>query len=112
MTDWIWLLRGLEGVILVVGGLIAFAGLRAYRRSRQASLLFLGAGFALVTVAAAAAGALYELLTHDLLTAWIVSALLDVIGFGLILYSILIRSPPTPGAGAELPIGPPPTGGP
>ncbi|MCI4334360.1 MAG: hypothetical protein L3K04_01810 [Thermoplasmata archaeon] len=96
LTEWIWLLRSLEGVVLVVGGLIAFASLRAYRRTHQPSLGYLGLGFVLVTVAAAAAGAIYELLTHDLLSAWIVSTLLDAAGFLLILYSIAAPTAPGP----------------
>jgi hypothetical protein len=93
MIDSIWWLRGLEGAILVMGALIASASLRAYFATRRASLGFLGAGFVLVTIAAAFAGVVYELLTHDLLTAWIVSASFDAVGFGLILYSILRRPP-------------------
>jgi hypothetical protein len=85
----LWLLRGLEGVVLLVGGLIAFAALRAFRRTHQSSLAYLGAGFAVVTVGAATAGIVYELVTHDLLVAWIVSTFLDAVGFALILASIL-----------------------
>ncbi len=84
----IWWLRLAEGFILVVGAAIAYASLRAFRRNRDPGLALLGVGFAVVTVAAALAGVLYELTTHDLLTAWTVSAGFDCVGFTLILVSI------------------------
>ena len=85
----IWVLRGAEGFVLVVGALITYASLRAYVRNRDAALGLLGAGFAVVTVGAALAGVLYEVATHDLLTAWTVSGTLDCVGFSMILYSIV-----------------------
>ena len=93
MTDLIWALRGVEGVVLVLGAGIAWASLRAYRRTRRVALAYLGVGFLLVSVAAGLAGVLYELFTHDLLSAWTVSASLDAIGFALILYSIVRPEP-------------------
>jgi len=87
--DPIWVLRGAEGFALVVGAAIAYASLRAYARNRDVALLLLGAGFIVVTVAAALAGVIYEVVTHDLLTAWTVSAGLDCLGFSMILYSIV-----------------------
>lgn len=89
MIDPIWLLRGIEGFVLLVGAGIAYASLRAYARTHDASIAIMGAGFAVVTVGAAVAGIIYELVTHDLLAAWISSAALEAAGFSLILYSIL-----------------------
>ncbi|HEY6238579.1 MAG TPA: hypothetical protein VIZ68_05280 [Thermoplasmata archaeon] len=89
MIETLWLLRGIEGLVLIIGSLIAVSSLRAYRRTGATPLALLGAGFVLVTVAAALAGVLFELVTHDLLTAWTVSTGFDAVGFGLILYSIL-----------------------
>jgi hypothetical protein len=91
--DPIWYLRGAEGLTLLVGAAIAYASLRAYRRSRDGGLLLLGIGFLVVTGAAALAGVLYEVLTHDLLTAWTVSATLELGGFSLILVSIVRPGP-------------------
>jgi hypothetical protein len=101
LIDALWLLRGIEGLVLVVGALIAVSSLRAYRRTGATPLALLGAGFVLVTVAAALAGVLFELVTHDLLTAWTVSTGFDAVGFGLILYSIL--RPGDPGGNAAAP---------
>jgi hypothetical protein len=89
--DPIWWLRAAEGLTLVIGAAIAYASLRAYARTRDSGLALLGVGFVIVTVAAALAGVLYEVSTHDLLTAWTVSATLELAGFALILYSIVHR---------------------
>ncbi len=89
MIGAIWLLRGIEGFVLLIGAGISYASLRAYSRTHDASLAFLGAGFAVVTVGAGVAGIVYELATHNLLSAWISSATLEAAGFSLILYSIL-----------------------
>jgi hypothetical protein len=95
VIDMIWVLRATEGFVLVIGAVISFASLRAYRRTGGSSLAYLGVGFVLVTVAAALAGIVYELISHDLLTSWLVSALLDGAGFALILFSIVRpRAPP------------------
>jgi hypothetical protein len=93
MIDPIWLLRVFEGFVLVVGGGIAYASLRAYARTRDSSIAYMGVGFAVVTVGAGLAGIVYELETHDLLSAWISSAALEAVGFSLILYSILRSRP-------------------
>ena len=110
MIDALWVLRGIEGLVLVVGALIAVSSLRAYRRTGATPLALLGAGFVLVTVAAALAGVLFELVTHDLLTAWTVSTAFDAVGFALILYSILRPSDPAGNAAPPVPASPvPPT---
>ncbi|MCI4363078.1 MAG: hypothetical protein L3K13_02065 [Thermoplasmata archaeon] len=88
MIDSLTALRGLEGLILVVGSVIAVQSFRAYLRTREASLVYLGLGFLLISLAAGSAGVLYELVTHDLLTAWIASSAFDAAGFLVILYSI------------------------
>ena len=92
MIDLLWALRGLEGLSLIVGSLVAYFSWVAYRRTQQRSLLYLGFGFVLISVAAALAGVVFELVTHDLLTGWIVSAGFDSAGFLVILYSIVRRS--------------------
>ena len=94
MIDPLTVLRGFEGLSLVAGSLVAFQSLRAYRRTHQSALAYLGAGFLLISLAAASAGVLYELVTHDLLTAWVASSAFDSAGFLLILYSIVKRSGP------------------
>ncbi len=97
----LWVLRGLEGFVLVVGSAISYASLRAFRRTRQPSLAYLGAGFLFVSVAAVAAGVMFEVVTHDLLAAWVLSAAFYGAGFSLILYSIARPLPPAPVAVSE-----------
>lgn len=89
MTDLIWVLRALEGIVLLVGASITYQSFVAYRRTRRRSLVYLAVGFLLVSVAAAIAGVLYEFLSQDLLTAWVASAAFDSVGFLVILYSIV-----------------------
>ncbi len=89
MIATIWLLRAFEGFVLLVGAGIAYASLTAYRRTGDASIAWMGVGFAVVTVGAGVAGIIYEIVTHDLLSAWISSSALESAGFTLILYSIL-----------------------
>jgi hypothetical protein len=93
VIDSLTVLRAFEGLSLVVGSIIAVQSFRAYARSRQPTLLLLGLGFLLISLAAALAGVFYELLTHDLLTAWVISASLNSVGFLVILASLLRRSP-------------------
>ncbi len=90
----LWVLRGLEGFVLAVGSAVSYASLRAFRRTRQPSLAYLGAGFVFVSVAAVAAGIMFEVVTHDLLAAWVLSAAFYGAGFSLILYSIARPLPP------------------
>ena len=102
MTDpLLWTLRGMEGAILVVGLLVAYWSLQAYRRTRESSLLFLGIGFLLVSAAAAVAGLVFEVLTgQNYLLAWTLSSTVDLLGFLVIFYSILrppSRTPRPPG---------------
>ena len=89
MIDPLWVLRGFEGLSLVAGSLVAIQSFRAYLRTHQTALAYLGTGFLLISLAAASSGVIYELVTHDLLTAWIASSAFDSAGFLLILYSIV-----------------------
>ena len=92
IVDPIWILRGLMGVVLLVGSVIAFYGIQVGLRRRSRPMLYLGFGFLLVSLAAALSGIVYEVLTHDLLTAEIVSAAFDAAGFLVILYSLRMRT--------------------
>ncbi len=92
----IWVLRGLMGVILVVGTLTAFYGFRAWHRTGSRPLFYMGVGFTLISLAAALSGVIYEILTHDLLTAWIVTAAFSAAGFLVIFYSLVAREPVSP----------------
>jgi len=110
--EMLWALRALEGMVLIVGTLIAYRSLTAYRRTRDVALAYLGAGFVLISLAAVVSGIVFELWTHDLLTSWLVTTGFDVAGFVVIFYSIVrpmesisskqtAPSSPPPGPGAE-----------
>jgi branched-subunit amino acid ABC-type transport system permease component len=96
VIDAIWILRIVEGIVLVLGAAVAYFSLQAYRRTHERSLLYLSIGFLLISLGAVLAGIVYELLTYDLLTAWIVASAIDSFGFLIILYSIVRRGDPPP----------------
>jgi len=89
LSDVLDALRVLQGVIVVLGILIIYRASKGYGRTKQKSLLFLALGFLLVTVGAVSAGLLFELLNFQLIYADIVEAVFEVIGFTLMVYSIL-----------------------
>ncbi len=91
----IWLLRAFMGVILLVGGIISYYALLAWKRQGVRPMLYLGIGFAFVSMAAALAGLIFEVLTQDkdLLSAWIVDSALVMVGLFIILYSLLTQGP-------------------
>lgn len=90
--DPIWALRILMGIVLVVGAIISYYSLSNWRRTRSRPMLVFGLGFILVSLAAALAGIVFEVVTHDLLSAELVSAALTAVGFVVILYSLRMRA--------------------
>ena len=54
-------------------------------------MLFLAIGFALITAGSVAAGVLFEFLRFGLLEVSIAEAAVQLVGFGLIIYSIYGR---------------------
>ncbi len=75
-------------VVMVLGFVIAYNAFRGYRRTRSPPLLYLAAGFVVISFGAVIEGMLYEL---DLLTIYQASAVqTSIVGVGmlLILYSL------------------------
>ena len=69
---------------------IIYFATKSYRKTKSGAMLFLAFGFLFVTVGAIAAGLLFEfLLPGNLESADVVSAACEVIGFTLIVYSIV-----------------------
>ncbi len=89
MVSTIDLLRSLQGAILVLGIIIIYFSTKGYRRTKSRAMLFLSLGFVFVTIGAAFAGFLFELLNYDLLSVETIVAGSEVVGFVLIVYSIL-----------------------
>jgi hypothetical protein len=82
-------LRVLQGVIVALGLVVIYYASRGYRRTHGNSLLFLAFGFMFVTIGAIAAGLLFELMNFSLVFADTIQAGSEVVGFGLIVYSIV-----------------------
>ena len=82
-------LRTFQVIIVVLGIVIVYFAARGYRKTKSRSLLFLGLGFLIVTVGAVAAGLLFEVLNFDLVTVDAIQAATRVVGFLLIVYSIV-----------------------
>lgn len=83
------LLRIFQLLVVVLGSIIIYFGGRAYSRTKSRSMLFLVFGFVFITIGAVAAGVLFELLKYDLTTVQTVQAGSQVLGFLLIVYSIV-----------------------
>ena len=82
-------LSAFQVAILILGVIVVYYASKGYRRTKSRSLLFLAFGFVFVTIGAAIAGLLFEFLKYDLTTVEAIQAGAEVIGFSLIVYSIL-----------------------
>jgi hypothetical protein len=82
-------LRLFQIVIVVLGVVVVYYSSKGYRKTKNKSLLFLALGFVFVTIGAITAGLLFEFLNFDLFTVETVEAGSEVVGFLLIVYSIL-----------------------
>jgi hypothetical protein len=76
--------------ILVLGGLITYFSYKAYRRTGSPALRALAIGFGIVTSGALLAGAFDVLLEVDLATGVLIDAILTLIGFAVITYSLYV----------------------
>jgi hypothetical protein len=82
-------LRTFQAIIVVLGLVIVYFASKGYKKTKSKSLLFLGFGFLFVTVGAVAAGVLFEVLNYDLVTVEAIQAATRVVGFLVIVYSIV-----------------------
>lgn len=89
MIQAIDILRIFQVVIVILGLVVVYYASKGYRKTKSESLLFLAVGFVFVTIGAAAAGLLFEFLDYNLATVETVVAGAEVIGFSLIVYSIV-----------------------
>ena len=87
--DPLTLVRIFEGLALIVGLTITYFAVRAYRRSRQVSMLILAISFLLLTIAGLAEGVLFEFLKYDILYAQAVRSAIAFAGLLGILYAIV-----------------------
>ena len=87
MQDIIFL-RFLKLLIVLLGTVLVYLGLKGYRRARSKDMIFLSIGFALITAGSVAAGILFEFLGFELVDVSIVEAVMVIVGFGSLIYSV------------------------
>lgn len=84
----ITILRLLKLIIVLLGTVLVYLGIKGYRRTRSKAMIFLVLGFALITAGSVAAGILFEFLGFQLIDVEIVESVMVIIGFGSLIYSI------------------------
>lgn len=89
-TNVVLLMAIVKTIIAILGGLITFFSFKAYRRTQEASLGYLTAGFGLVTLGAILGGLLFEILNVELATGVLIEGVFVAFGFVLIAYSLRV----------------------
>jgi hypothetical protein len=74
--------------ILVLGGLITYFSYKAYRNTGERSLRALAVGFGVITFGALLAGILDTVLDVSLAVGVLIDAVLTLLGFAVITYSL------------------------
>lgn len=80
-----------KAVTLVLGGLVTYFALKAYRRTKSSALGALALGFGIVTVGSLLAGIVDQVLLFQRNGALVIESVLTAIGFAIILYSLYIE---------------------
>ena len=80
-------------LIVVLGTLIAYQAYRGYRRNDSRRMLFVAAGFVLITIGEVIQGVLFEFFTFPVLEAGLPASLFVVAGLCSILYALYARCP-------------------
>lgn len=87
MQDIIFL-RFLKLIIVLLGTVLVYLGFKGYRRTGSKDMIFLSIGFGLITAGSVAAGILFEFLGFELVDVSIVEAVMVIVGFGSLIYSV------------------------
>ena len=74
--------------ILILGGLITYFSLKAYRKTGSQSLRALSMGFGIITLGALLGGTFDFIFGVDLATGLLIDAILTFVGFAVITYSL------------------------
>ncbi|WP_144900944.1 DUF7521 family protein [Halobellus captivus] len=74
--------------ILVLGGLITYFSLKAYRKTGTPALRSLAIGFGIITLGALLGGTFDVIFGVDLATGLLIDAILTFVGFAVITYSL------------------------
>ena len=88
MMQDIYVLRALKLVIVILGSILVYLGVKGYRKNRGKDMVFLTVGFALITAGSVAAGVLFEFLGFQLIDVEIVESTMVILGFAYLIYSI------------------------
>jgi hypothetical protein len=89
MSDTLNVLRILQVVIVLLSVVVIYYATKGYGKTKSRSMLFLAIGFFFITIGAISAGLLFEFLNFNLTFVDTVEATCQVVGFLLIVYSIL-----------------------
>lgn len=84
----IFILRCLQLIVVLLGSVLVYLGLKGYRKSHGKDMIFLTLGFALITAGSVAAGILFEFLGFQLVDVEIVESAMVILGFTSLIYSI------------------------
>lgn len=90
-VDTLLVLRIIKILLVLMGAVVVWLSGKAWRRNKSSAMFFLALGFALITAGSVAAGILFEFLGYDLREVSIVEGTVQLLGFGLIIYSIYGR---------------------
>ena len=77
-----------KALMVIAGGTVVYYATKAYRRTREESLGYLAAGFAVLLLGSILGGFVYELLETPLVIGVIVESCFVLTGFVLIAYSL------------------------
>lgn len=80
----------IKTLIVVAGGTVTYFAYKAFRRTRNRSLGFLAAGFALITLGSVLAGLAFEILGVWLELGILIEGLFILAGFSLVAYSLKV----------------------
>lgn len=90
--DLLLVLRLVKVLLVLMGAIVVWLSGQAWRRNKSGAMFFLAIGFALITAGSVAAGVLFEFLGFGLLEVSITEGIVQLLGFGMIIYSIYGRS--------------------
>ena len=71
-----------------MGTVLVYLGYKGYKRTESKAMIFMSLGFALITAGSVAAGILFEFLGFQLVDVSIVEAVMVIIGFLSLVYSV------------------------
>ncbi len=89
--DLLLVLRTVKILLVLMGAVVVWLSGRAWRRNKSGAMFFLAIGFGLITAGSVAAGVLFEFLGYDIYAVSVTEGVVQVLGFGMIIYSIYGR---------------------